>query len=137
MLFLLFLLVIFLMVFVHYRKGTTTGLIVSCLFIYSCASMLQNKGSVYYDSSICYFQEENKERWKSSDDGFRNWNDGRSFSFSNVFGFEQYKINDNKGGEKRMEDLNSVVASVGSAITAIYVLIKTVIGFIAKLKRKN
>ena len=125
------------MVSVHYRKGTTKGLIVSFLFIYSCASMLQNKGSVYYDSSIYYVQEENEKGWKSIDYGFRNWNYGRGFSFSNEFGFEQYKINDNKGGERKMEDLNSLVASVGSAITAIYVLIKTVIGMIAKFKKKN
>lgn len=127
--------VIFLMVSVQYRKGTTKGLIVSFLFISSCASMLQNKGQVYYDSSIYFNEEAFEKRWQSIENGFREGNYERSFQISNDIGFEQYKINYDKGGERKMEDLNSLVASVGSAITAIYVLVKTIIGIIVKMKK--
>lgn len=127
--------VIFLMVSVQYRKGTTKGLIVSFLFISSCASMLQNKGQVCYDSSIYFNEEAFENRWQSIENGFRAGNYERSFQLSNVIGFEQYKINYDKGGERKMEDLNSLVASVGSAITAIYVLVKTIMGIVAKMKK--
>lgn len=130
------LILLFLMVFVQYRKGTTKGLIVSFLFISSCASMLQNKGQVYYDSSI-YFNEKAFEKgWQSIENRLREWNDGRSndSSFENE-SIEQYQTNNYKGGERKMEDMNMLVSSIGSAITAIYVLVKTIIGIIVKMKK--
>lgn len=130
------LIVIFLMVFVQYRKGTTKGLIVSFLFISSCASMLQNKGQVYYDSSIYFNEKAFGKTWQSIENRLREWNYGRSddSSFENE-SIEQYQINNYEGGERQMEDLNSLVASVGSAITAVYVLVKTILGIIAKTKK--
>lgn len=127
--------VIFLMVSVQYRKGTTKGLIVSFIFISSCASMLQNKGQVYYDSSIYFDEEAFEKRWKSIENRFRDGNYDGGFEVSNQRLYGQHQVYFDKGGERKMEDLNSIVASVGSAITAMYVLIKTIIGIIAKTKK--
>lgn len=130
--------VIFLMVSVQYRKGTTKGLIVSFLFISSCASMLQNKGQVYCGQSFYFNEEAFEKRWQDIENRLRDWHSQRYNGASN-FGYSiqmgQYKINNDKGGERKMEDLNSLVASVGSAITAIYVLVKTILGIIAKTKK--
>lgn len=106
------------------------------IFGISCQSMLQNKGQVYYDSSIYFNEKAFEKRWQSIENRLREWNNGRSYdiSFENE-SIEQYQINNYKGGERKVEDMNMLVSSVGSAITAIYVLVKTIIGIIVKMKK--
>lgn len=102
---------------------------------YGCNSMLQNKGQVNYNINIKTTEENNDRVQKvQRDDSSRTVNPERQIQ--EVSGYSGVS-NQNKNGGKIMESntIELLVSAIGSAITGVYVLVKTIINVFKTIKK--
>lgn len=92
--------------------------------------MLQNKGSVFYgEYTYCNNNNYGGYRYDNSDTNFISCMEKSEEDLTisdTYFNFKEVR---------KMEDMNILVSAIGSAITAIYVLVKTIFNLIKKFKK--
>lgn len=112
-----------------------TIIAITILFLLSCASMLQNKGTVMYikNEEINTNEKSHFINYNSIDSAFRNIQNWFKAKGKDTEGTTSKTTR--KGGEPNMDGINELLTVLGSAIAGVYCAIKAVWAFIKKFKK--